>query len=394
MREFQPDYANMVKAARNIEVKRFPLYEHKVDPKVMEEITGVTFADLYNGDDRDMDEFFRNYCGFFRDMGYDTVSFEELIGPAMPGSGALGEHVKGVIQTREDFEKYPWDGICDTYFQMYRRSFEALRRNMPEGMKAIGGVGYGIFECVQDLVGYEDLCYMRADDEELYHDMFFKIGESNLKIWKRFLQEYGDIYCVCRFGDDLGFKSTTLLPPDDIRELIIPQYKPIIQAVHDAGKPFLLHSCGCIFDVMDDIIAAGIDAKHSNEDQIAPFSYWVEKYGDRIGNFGGIDTDAVCRLDSDAMFDYIQDVVSKSVGHGGFAFGSGNSIPDYVPADGYHDVRRALPGHRRECQAADLPDHVGPGSKGRVQHLCVLRAGGAAGGLPPDPDYAHGTHHR
>ena len=69
MREFQPDYTNMVQAARNIEVKRFPLYEHKVDPKVMEEITGVTFADLYNGDDRDMDEFFRNYCGFFRDMG-------------------------------------------------------------------------------------------------------------------------------------------------------------------------------------------------------------------------------------------------------------------------------------------------------------------------------------
>lgn len=256
MREFQPDYTNMVKAARNIEVKRFPLYEHKVDPKVMEEITGVSFAELYNGDDRDLDEFFRNYCGFYRDMGYDTVSFEELIGPAMPGSGALGEHVKGVIQTREDFERYPWDGICDTYFQMYHRSFEALRRNMPEGMKAIGGVGYGIFECVQDLVGYEDLCYMRVDDEELYHDMFFKIGESNLKIWKRFLREYGDIYCVCRFGDDLGFKSTTLLPPDEIRELVIPQYKPIIQAVHDAGKPFLLHSCGCIFDVMEDIIAA------------------------------------------------------------------------------------------------------------------------------------------
>ena len=80
MREFQPDYTNMVKAARNIEVKRFPLYEHKVDPKVMEGITGVSFAELYNGDDRDLDEFFRNYCGFYRDMGYDTVSFEELIG--------------------------------------------------------------------------------------------------------------------------------------------------------------------------------------------------------------------------------------------------------------------------------------------------------------------------
>ena len=90
MREFQPDYTNMIKAARNVEVKRFPLYEHKVDPKVMEQITGVAFADLYNGDDRDLDEFFRNYCNFYRDMGYDTVSFEELIGPAMPGSGWAG----------------------------------------------------------------------------------------------------------------------------------------------------------------------------------------------------------------------------------------------------------------------------------------------------------------
>ena len=70
-------------------------------------------------------------------MGYDTVSFEELIGPAMPGSGALGEHVKGVIQTREDFEKYPWDGICDTYFQMYRRSSGPAPEHAG-GMKAIG----------------------------------------------------------------------------------------------------------------------------------------------------------------------------------------------------------------------------------------------------------------
>ena len=340
--DFQPDYQNTVKAAKNIEVKRFPLYEHKIDPKVMEQVTGTKFADLYEGDDRDLDEFFRCYCGFYRDMGYDTVSFEELIGPAMPGSGALGEHIKGVIENRADFERYPWESIADTYFEMYSRKFAALRRNMPAGMKAIGGVGYGIFECVQDLVGYEALCYIRMDDPELYHDLFAKIGWSNLRIWKRFLEEFGDIYCVCRFGDDLGFRTATLLPPEDIRELVIPQYRPIIQAVHAAGKPFLLHSCGHIFEVMEDLIAAGIDAKHSNEDQIAPFSYWVETYGDRIGNFGGIDTDVVCRMDADAMFDYIQDVVQKSVGHGGFAFGSGNSIPDYVPAEGYMAMNRAI----------------------------------------------------
>ena len=50
----------------------------------------------------------------------------------------------------------------------------------------------------------------------------------------------------------------------------------------------------------------------------------------------------MCRLDPDAMFDYIQEVVSKSVGHGGFAFGSGNSIPDYVPAEGYRSMNQSI----------------------------------------------------
>ena len=69
--------------------------------------------------------------------------------------------------------------------------------------------------------------------------------------------------------------------------------------------------------------------------------------GDRIGNFGGIDTDAVCRLSKPEMRDYITDVVQKSVGHGGFAFGSGNSIPDYVPPEGFlamNEIIRSLRG--------------------------------------------------
>ena len=114
----------------------------------------------------------------------------------------------------------------------------------------------------------------------------------------------------------MGFKSTTLLPPEEIREHIIPQYRRIVGAVHQAGKPFLLHSCGCIFDVMEDLIqVAGIDAKHSNEDQIAPFPEWVKRYGDRIGNFGGIDTDAVCGCPGE-MREYIRPVVSQCAGHG------------------------------------------------------------------------------
>ncbi|MHB8962263.1 MAG: uroporphyrinogen decarboxylase family protein [Saccharofermentanales bacterium] len=335
MQPFTPDYHNIENAARNIEAERLPLYEHNISDGIMEKVLGRSFRHLLGGSREDVSEYFKNYCDFFLQMGYDTVTFEACIGPAMPGSGSLGQHKKGVIQTMEDFEKYPWEDVPDLYFKMYGRFFDALRETMPAGMKAIGGVGNGVFECVQDIVGYADLCYISVDDPDLFAKLFERVGEVSLTIWSRFLHDYSDIYCVCRFGDDLGFKNTTLLSADMIRTHIIPQYKKIIDLVHSYGKPFLLHSCGSIFDVMDDLIEAGIDAKHSNEDQIAPFPEWVIRYGDRIGNFGGIDTDAVCRLPKEEMRSYIHDVINKCKGHGGFAFGSGNSIPDYVPVEGF-----------------------------------------------------------
>lgn len=339
MSSFEPNYQNIVKAAQNIEASRLPLYEHNVSPNKIGEIIGNDFAGLISGDTRDLDEYFSIYCNFFKDQGYDVVTYEECIGQIMPGAGALGDcRIEPVIKNRSDFEAYPWDEIPEFYFKKNSRIFEALRRNMPAGMKAIGGVGNGIFECVQDVVGYQELCYLSIDDEELYEELFKKVGETNLKIWNRFLAEFGDIYCVLRFGDDLGYKSSTLLASDDIRTHVIPQYKRIIDSVHSFQKPFLLHSCGNIFSIMEDLIGAGINAKHSNEDQIARFPKWVECYGDRIGNFGGIDLDVVCNASKNEMREYIKDVITLCSGHGGFAFGSGNSIPDYVPAQGYMDM--------------------------------------------------------
>ena len=332
---FTPDYKNILDAANNIEARRLPLYEHFINVGFMEKILNKNFSQYYNGNYEDKKEYFRHYCGFYKDMGYDTVSFECCIGQVMPGSGALGGHIKGVISNREDYERYPWDYIPDMYFEKFGSTYEALRETLPEGMKAVGGPGNGIFECVQDLTGYMDLCFMKEDDPDLYACIFKKIGEVNSIIWDRFLGKYGDIYCVCRFGDDLGFKSDLLISDSDIRSLILPSYKRIIDLVHKHNKPFLLHSCGCIFKIMDDLIHAGIDAKHSNEDTIAPFSEWVVKYGDLIGNFGGIDLDAVCQLSKEELKEYISDVLKCCKGQNGIAVGSGNSIPDYVPAENY-----------------------------------------------------------
>ena len=203
-------------------------------------------------------------------------------------------------------------------------------------MKALGGVGNGVLEISEDPVGFESLAYVQADDPALFTDLYRRIGDLMTVIWQRFLRQYADVFAICRFGDDLGFKTSTLVSPRIIRQHIIPQYRRIIDLIDAAEWPFLWHSCGCIFSVMDDVIALGIQAKHSNEDGIAAYEQWIERYGERIGLLGGIDLDILCVETPAEVYDI---VLERGTNYRrlacGYALGSGTLIPDYVPVDGY-----------------------------------------------------------
>lgn len=336
MNSFSPDYRYMLDVLANRRPARLPLYEHKIDPKIMEQVLGVAFADLERGDDGDLCEFFRQFCRFFQEMTYDTVSWEVTITRTLPDHGAIYGGRPGPIQTRADFERYPWREIPSRYWAAADRKFQALGASLPPGMKAVGGIGNGVFEISEDLVGYQYLAYMMVDDPDLFADIYHRVGDIMVELWTEFLARHGEYFCICRFGDDLGFRSNTLMAPAVIREHVIPQYRRVIDLIHAAGKPFLWHSCGRIFSIMDDVIALGIDAKHSNEDAIAPFDQWISLYSDRIGLLGGIDVDTLCQKEPGEI---VAEVVEKGqrfrrTAHG-YALGSGNSIPDYVPVPGY-----------------------------------------------------------
>jgi len=339
---FQPDYRRMVDVVQNRRPDVLPVYEHLINPKFMEKATGKAFASLAAGDDADLRRFFDHYCAFYRDHTYDTVSFEVCITEILPGGGALlGEH-PGPIQNRADFDRYPWDELPGIFWSVASRRFAALASALPDGMRALGGVGNGVFEIAEDLVGYEYLAYMSLDDPELYADLFVRIGDLMATLWTEFIRRYGDLYAVCRIGDDQGYKVSTLVAPRVIRRHIVPQYARVIKVIRDAGFPFLWHSCGNIFSIMDDMIAAGIQAKHSNEDVIAPFETWIERYGDRIGLVGGVDVDILCRETPDAIYERVVDMGARFRAMAqGYALGSGNSIPDYVPVEGYEAMIRA-----------------------------------------------------
>lgn len=347
----RPDYRMLVDAVNNRKPGRLPFYEHIIGPDHMERHLDRNFSGLLYGDAGDRREYFRTVSGFFRDHGYDTVSYEVCVIEILPNAGALTSQTPGPIQDRESFESYPWEALPEMFWQTASPRLEALRETMPDGMKAVGGVGNGIFEIAQDLVGYTQLCLMLEDDPPLFADLLQRIGRLHRTLWKRVLADFGDVFAVCRIGDDLGFKSSTLLAPRTLIERVIPEYRLIVQMVHEAGRAYLQHSCGRIFDVMDAWIDAGINAKHSNEEAVCPFDEWIERYGDRIGVVGGIDTDRLCRMPPDDLYEFVLEEATRFRRKAkGYALGSGNSIPGYVPPDGFLAMSRAgLEIRRREA---------------------------------------------
>lgn len=332
---FAPDYTQIEDVLYNRRSGRLPLYEHHIDAPFIEKVRAKTIA-IEGNSPGDFENYYAQIVSFWKEMTFDAFDYEAAVCDLYPGHGAITGGMLGPIQTRDDFNKYPFEEIPGIFWGTYTPHLEAIRKVLPPGMKAFGGCGYGIFESAEDLVGYESLAVMQYMDPELFADLFIKIGDLYEELWTEMCKRYGDIFVFFRMGDDLGFKTSTLLEPDTIRQHILPQYKRVIDVVHRSGKKFLLHSCGKIFEVMEDIILTGIDAKHSNEDEIAPFEEWITKYNDRIGLFGGIDVNTICLKPYDEVY---REVLEKGLKYRsmarGFGLGSGNSIAEYVPVDGF-----------------------------------------------------------
>lgn len=330
---YESDYRRILSVIGRRKVDYIPMYEHNISPKIIGEIVNEKIDDLLAGDYSDKVHYFKILCDFYNNHGYDCIPFACSILPLIQGGRGLIGQGQAIIKNENDLIAFPWDETVENYFQIYDETLTALQETLPKGMKAIGGVGYGLFESMQDFLPLTELAYLEIDEPIVFAKIWEYVGTLFIKIWTRLLHQYGDAFAVCRIGDDLGFKTSLLMKPETFHTYVKPQYVSIVKLIHSYGKPFLFHSCGCIWDLMESLIdEVHIDAKHSNEDEIAPFDNWVQKYGEQIALFGGVDVNILCLGSEKDIEKYVVDLLEKiAFKDTGIAIGSGNQIAEYVP---------------------------------------------------------------
>ena len=272
-------------------------------------------------------------------LGYDYASTvaSDFDFPSTLGShrGAAKTHSLNdspTITDRQSFDAYPWvdPAACD-----YSRLEEAL----PEGMKLMVRGPCGVLENAIKLTGYDNLCLMLYDDPRLASDIFERVGRG-LAEYYRIAVQYGSVGLLMS-NDDWGFNRQTMLSPADMRKYVFPWHKEIVRAAHAAGKPAVLHSCGCFNDIIDDLYDMGFDGRHSYEDNIMPVEQAYELFmGGKLprGNMavlGGIDLHFLCTSTPEEIKRRSRDMLARASGRGGYALGSGNSVPDFCPVENY-----------------------------------------------------------
>lgn len=243
---------------------------------------------------------------------------------------------QGVISDWESFERYPWPDAVGADYSGLKLAGSLL----PEGMK-LGVLGpNGVLENVIDLVGYDNLCFMLFEEPELAQAIFDKVGSTLLTYYEHAAEE-DSVGFLCS-NDDWGFNTQTFLSPELMRRYVFPWHKKIVQTAHAAGKPCMLHSCGYFDNVIEDIIGdIGYDARHSYEDGIKPVEEAYEQLQGRIAVLGGIDIHFLATRTPDEIYRRCRDMLARTADRGGYALGSGNSIPGYIPFENFDAMRRA-----------------------------------------------------
>ncbi|HBQ63433.1 MAG TPA: hypothetical protein DD727_00600 [Clostridiales bacterium] len=334
IRKKEVHYSNFIKAVtRKGKPDYLPFYEHVASGGFMD--ARRKSAPGFTVSDDNLEKYVDTWVG----MGFDVIPIE--VAPSFPMPKV--EHTPGalsrtseesvVFTCREDFEKYAWPDESNPFNSTV---FEKAAKFLPEGIKLVAGAGGGPYEWAAKMMGTIGMSYLLADDPELVGMIFQKIGAIHVAC-NRILAQM-DFVCAQRQGDDLGFKTSTFLPPHLLRAYVFPVYRKMAETAHQAGRPFILHSCGNLKDVYEDIIDCGVDAKHSFEETILPVYDFKAAYGDRITPLGGLDVDFICRKSREEIREYTIKHIEKCFYDGHWALGTGNSLTNYMPVENYITV--------------------------------------------------------
>ncbi len=180
----------------------------------------------------------------------------------MPSNGNYFDTVgaqMGHIETMEDINAIEFDNITDEELHFIEEEVKNLYYNTDKAiLLCFGG---NILEAGETLWGFEKFLEYMLVEPELVHAWLEKLTDSYMSDLKKLLPKVAEYIDIIQFGDDLGTQLSTLISKQSYVDMIKPYHKEMFSFVRKnyPDVKVFLHSCGAIYDLIPDLIDAGVD---------------------------------------------------------------------------------------------------------------------------------------
>lgn len=141
--------------------------------------------------------------------------------------------------------------------------------------------------CIRGMENY--LCDLYIDEEGV-NRFLDVLMEGYLKSINRILELAGDYINILMFADDMGSENAPFFSPQIYKKYFKKRHKQMWELIHSKSKcKVFLHSCGSIYELIPDLIEAGLDilnpvqtsAKNMEPERLK------EKFGEDLVFWGG-----------------------------------------------------------------------------------------------------------
>jgi len=146
-------------------------------------------------------------------------------------------------------------------------------------------IGFSLYERAWTLRGIENLLMDFILHPEFVGQLFDAIVDYNIaQIDEALKYDIDAVY----FGDDWGQQHGLIMGYDLWKELIFPRLKRMYDHVHAAGKYVMIHSCGDVDELFDDLVSIGLDSFNPFQPEVMDVYDILPRYRGRLTFYGGL----------------------------------------------------------------------------------------------------------
>ncbi len=195
----------------------------------------------------------------------------------------------------------------------------------------VAGYGFGVFEAAWMIRGYEEFFSDLVAEPAFARELLDRLTERHLEL----LDELVKLPCDgIIFSDDYGDQRGVIIGPRLWRQFVKPCVARLYARAHAAGKMTFQHTCGSVFDIIPDLIDAGLDVLQSLQPEAMPVYEIKKRYGRDLRLWGGLGTQRLLPFGTPREIRAeVRRLKRKMGAGGGYVLTSSKPVMDEVPLE-------------------------------------------------------------